>query len=118
MLVEARVRLGKGTSVRLAAPFGTMRQLENLTSADHGRDVIMVAMRKLILGGVVLFVLMTPVVHTQATPEKIDVSTLGPQVGERVPDFSLKDQSGTTRTLQSIMGENGAMLVFARSADW
>jgi hypothetical protein len=45
-------------------------------------------------------------------------SKLGPQVGERVPDFSLKDQNGKTRTLQSIMGPKGAMLVFFRSADW
>ena len=52
------------------------------------------------------------------TRAKIDVSKLGPQVGERVPDFSLKDQNGQTRTLQSIMGPKGAMLVFHRSADW
>ena len=48
----------------------------------------------------------------------IDVAKLGPQVGERVPDFSLKDQTGKTWTLQSIMGPKGAMLVFLRSADW
>jgi hypothetical protein len=54
----------------------------------------------------------------QTPPPKIDVSKLGPQVGERVPDFSLKDQNGKTWTLQSIMGPNGAMLVFFRSADW
>ena len=52
------------------------------------------------------------------SPAKIEVSKLGPQVGERVPDFSLKDQNGTTRTLQGIMGPKGAMLVFFRSADW
>ncbi len=52
------------------------------------------------------------------TRTKIDVSKLGPQVGERVPDFSLKDQHGETRTLPSIMGPKGAMLVFVRSADW
>jgi hypothetical protein len=52
----------------------------------------------------------------QRTP--IQVSKLGPQVGERVPDFSLKDQFGKTVTLQSIMGAKGAMLVFVRSADW
>jgi hypothetical protein len=52
------------------------------------------------------------------SPAKIDVSKLGPHVGERVPDFSLKDQNGKTRTLQSIMGPKGAMLVFFRSADW
>ena len=48
----------------------------------------------------------------------IDVHSLGPQVGENVPDFSLPDQSGRIRTLQSIMGPNGAMLLFHRSADW
>ena len=52
------------------------------------------------------------------TRTKIEVSKLGPQVGERVPDFSLQDQHGETRTLQSIMGPKGAMLVFVRSADW
>jgi hypothetical protein len=51
-------------------------------------------------------------------PERIDVARRGPQVGERVPDFSLTDQSGRTQTLQSIMGPRGAMLVFQRSADW
>jgi hypothetical protein len=49
---------------------------------------------------------------------QIDVSKLGPQVGERVPDFNLADQHGTQRTLRSIMGRRGAMLVFIRSADW
>jgi hypothetical protein len=49
---------------------------------------------------------------------RIDVSKLGPQVGDRVPDFSLKDQNGRTQTLQSIMGRRGVMLVFLRSADW
>ena len=49
---------------------------------------------------------------------KIDVSRLGPQVGERVPSFRLPDQTGTSRTLASIMGPKGAMLVFFRSADW
>ena len=50
--------------------------------------------------------------------EPIDVSALGPQVGERVPDFSLPDQHGRLQTLQSVMGERGAMILFHRSADW
>jgi len=54
----------------------------------------------------------------QTPPRRIDVSKLGPQVGERVPDFSLTDQNGKALTLQSIMGPKGAMLVFFRSADW
>jgi hypothetical protein len=48
----------------------------------------------------------------------VDVSALGPQVGDRVPDFALEDQGGVSRTLQSIVGPKGAMLVFFRSADW
>lgn len=47
-----------------------------------------------------------------------DVQKLGPQVGSRVPDFTLVDQRGQSRTLASLMGPNGAMLVFFRSADW
>ncbi len=52
------------------------------------------------------------------TRTRIDVSELGPQVGERVPDFSLPDQNGELRTLNPIMGPNGAMLLFHRSAYW
>lgn len=50
--------------------------------------------------------------------EAIDVASLGPQIGERVPDFSLPDQNGQIHGLDSIMGPNGVMLVFFRSADW
>jgi hypothetical protein len=53
-----------------------------------------------------------------ATRTPIDVSKLGPQVGQLVPDFSLKDQNGKAWTRQSILGPRGAMLVFFRSADW
>jgi len=51
----------------------------------------------------------------QAPP---DPQTLGPKIGERVPDFSLPDQRGVTRSLNSIAGSKGAVLVFFRSADW
>ena len=52
------------------------------------------------------------------TRTPIDVALLGPQVGEQVPSFNLRDQNGRVRTLESIMGRNGAMLLFHRSADW
>ena len=54
----------------------------------------------------------------QSPGQKIDLSKLGPQVGEWIPDFSLTDQNGKPWTLQSIMGPKGVMLVFYRSADW
>ena len=64
----------------------------------------------------VALIVTTPV---QAQERKaVDLSSLGPQVGERVPDFALPDQHGTVQTLDSIMGERGAMLLFHRSADW
>ena len=70
---------------------------------------------------VLLTVLILPVtlhLHAQETRTRVDVSKRGPQVGERVPDFRLVDQTGTERTLQSVMGRRGAMLIFIRSADW
>jgi hypothetical protein len=51
-------------------------------------------------------------------PAKIDTSTIGPKVGQAVPDFSGTDQFGRQQTLASSMGAKGAMLVFFRSADW
>ncbi len=47
-----------------------------------------------------------------------DVQKLGPQVGGQVPDFTLVDQHGQSRTRASLMSRNGLMLVFFRSADW
>jgi hypothetical protein len=70
-----------------------------------------------VLGVMALVGALNPTVQDRPR-ERVDVSKLGPQVGERVPDFSLVDQAGRTRTLQSIMGSRGAMLVFIRSADW
>jgi hypothetical protein len=48
----------------------------------------------------------------------IDTSRIGPQVGQRVPDFSGTDQLGRNHTLTSLLGAKGVMLVFFRSADW
>lgn len=48
----------------------------------------------------------------------IDIDALGPQQGERVPDFALPDQNGRVVTLDSVLGPNGALLMFYRSADW
>ena len=50
--------------------------------------------------------------------EPIDIDALGPQVGERVPDFELRDQHGQLQTLESVRGPNGSLILFHRSADW
>ena len=54
----------------------------------------------------------------QQAPSRIDVASLGPQIGDQIADFRLEDQQGAVRTRDSIMGPNGAMLVFSRSVDW
>ena len=51
-------------------------------------------------------------------PVAQDIASLGPQVGQRAIDFSLPDQHGRLRTMKSIAGPKGTMLVFFRSADW
>jgi hypothetical protein len=70
------------------------------------------------LAAVALAAVLAAPAATAQGRQRVDVTKLGPQVGERVPDFSLPDQAGRVRNLQSIMGPRGAMIVFYRSADW
>ena len=78
------------------------------------RKLMVIVMATLIIG--LTWMVYAPT--STPTRTEVDLSELGPQVGERVPDFSLQDQNGKTWTRQSIMGPNGAMLVFVRSANW
>lgn len=68
--------------------------------------------------GLILILLARPPLVAQQAPPRIDVMKLGPQVGQMVPGFQLTDQHGKTWTRDSLMGPNGLMLVFSRSADW
>jgi len=45
-------------------------------------------------------------------------TSTGPNVGEKIPAFQLRDQSGRMRDLNSISGPKGAAIYFIRSADW
>ena len=58
------------------------------------------------------------VVAAQQQPAAVDTSKIGPQVGAMVPAFEGIDQFGNGRSLSSVYGPKGAMLVFFRSADW
>ena len=75
-------------------------------------------MRHLIVWSLFVLTGMLQPVAQEPARQRIDVSKLGPQVGQQVPDFNLRDQTGRMRNLQSVMGPRGAMLVFFRSADW
>ena len=48
----------------------------------------------------------------------VDVGRLGPRVGDALPTFTLRDQHGEARSLTSLLGPNGAVIVLFRSADW
>jgi hypothetical protein len=64
---------------------------------------------------------MTVVVILQAQPAgqvQPAIDALGPAVGARVPDLTGVDQFGQRQTLQTVLGPEGALLVFFRSADW
>lgn len=45
-------------------------------------------------------------------------ASTGIEAGRPIPAFSLPDQSGKLRDFKSIVGPNGAMIVFQRSVDW
>ena len=86
--------------------------------SQQGRRAALGIALAVILFGVGSFLLQsrTPIDMQSRTP--IDVASLGPQVGEQVPEFSLPDQNGQMRTRESIVGPKGAMRLFHRSADW
>ena len=59
------------------------------------------------------------VVATADFPPAVAQQELGPPVGTKAPDIgTLSDQKGTPRSLSSLMGTNGLVLFFVRSADW
>lgn len=58
-------------------------------------------------------ILLIPLLLGQPGPIKT-----GPEPGSPIPRFTAVDQNGVSRTSGSILGANGALLVFFRSADW
>ncbi len=73
---------------------------------------------RIIIPALLTVLLMSLPSQAQQSRTSINVASLGPQVGDLVPDFSLPDQNGRLQTRGSILGPNGAILLFHRSADW
>jgi len=44
--------------------------------------------------------------------------SIGLQVGEKAPAFTLRDQFGREQSNETLRGANGTVLLFFRSADW
>ncbi len=67
----------------------------------------------MILAAVILAASQVP-----APPERPNPMDLGPSIGQPLIAFEAMDQNGTMRTLDSLKGPNGLVMVFFRSADW
>jgi hypothetical protein len=65
-----------------------------------------------------LFGVLFTVGLVSAAAQAPDLTLIGPEVGARAHEFSGVDQFGRRHTLQSLVGRDGLMLVFYRSADW
>jgi hypothetical protein len=48
----------------------------------------------------------------------IELMSIGLEVGQKAPAFSIADQFGHMQTLDSLKGAKGTVLLFFRSADW
>jgi cytochrome oxidase Cu insertion factor (SCO1/SenC/PrrC family) len=71
-----------------------------------------------VLRGLVL--ILAGVAATAAAPAaaQVDLARVGPAVGAIAPAFTLPDHEGRERSLATLLGPQGALLVFSRSADW
>jgi cytochrome oxidase Cu insertion factor (SCO1/SenC/PrrC family) len=56
--------------------------------------------------------------QSQPSPAAVNVDAVGPQLGTKVPDFTLPDQFGRQHSLSTLTGPKGLVLVFNRSAEW
>ena len=69
-------------------------------SQQGGRAALGIALS--VMAGIALAVTVLDVgSHAMQSRTLIDVASLGPQVGEQVPPFSLPDQNGRVQTLGS-----------------
>jgi hypothetical protein len=92
------------------APQREEEEMEQKTKTAVLHDVI----RKYAAGGRDI----TPNDWRQFVEAQNDGYRTGPEIGEKVPDFTLPDQQGKNWALAELMGSNGLLLVFSRSADW
>jgi peroxiredoxin len=53
-----------------------------------------------------------------AAPAVAQTHNFGPAVGATIPGISAPDETGATRTLASLGGERGTVLLVTRAADW
>jgi hypothetical protein len=68
--------------------------------------------------GLLAFALIQHGPEPEAEPYGRAYARRGPQVGDRLPDFTLPDTTGRPRSFADLKGPKGLVLVFNQSADW
>jgi cytochrome oxidase Cu insertion factor (SCO1/SenC/PrrC family) len=71
-------------------------------------------MHRVVAASVVLFAGLGVARAADPAPEE----KTGPKVGEKAPEFTLKDQAGKERALKELLKDGPVALVFYRSASW
>ncbi len=61
---------------------------------------------------------LTLVAALAATPADAQTHNFGPAIGATLPTISAPDETGATRTLSSLSGQSGIVLLVTRAADW
>jgi len=56
--------------------------------------------------------------HFDKIPKGDEGMKTGTDVGSKIPEFLLPDQSGKMRDFSFVAGPKGALILFYRSADW
>jgi hypothetical protein len=59
-----------------------------------------------------------PELYQEFSKAQVEGLKTGPDVGRKVPNFTLPDQNGKPWSLGQLMGPKGLVLSFQRSADW
>ena len=67
-------------------------------------------------GSLTAFVLLVALAATDAEPASPEKTGLA--IGQRAPDFTLKDQNDRDVSLSALLKKGPVALVFFRSADW
>ncbi|MGH8014178.1 MAG: hypothetical protein ACREQ4_16935 [Candidatus Binataceae bacterium] len=99
-------RSGEMSSIKSETPAPTM---DSDVKANAFREV---------LGKMAAGEKIDPALWRQFVGAQNDAPRSGPEIGQKVPDFSLPDQNGRNWPLSELMGPRGLLLVFVRSADW
>jgi cytochrome oxidase Cu insertion factor (SCO1/SenC/PrrC family) len=70
------------------------------------------------MGGALSACLLIGSAAAYTTAQAAATRDVGLAVGTRAPDFTLVDQNGTSRSLESLLGSGKLAIIFYRSADW